>query len=79
MAAGDEAARGHLWATRCRRSLWRPSFEVVWLWLALSKASPLDRHDFTFIIAGNAVRRSDPITITRDSDLEAASVAAATA
>jgi hypothetical protein len=39
---------------------------------------PVDRHDLALITARDAVRRSDPLTITKDSALEPASVAAAT-
>jgi hypothetical protein len=39
---------------------------------------PVDRHDLALITARDAVRRSDPLTITKDSALEPASVATAT-
>jgi hypothetical protein len=41
----------------------------------LTEANPLEWHDLTIIVAGNAARRSDPVTISRDSALEAARVA----
>jgi hypothetical protein len=44
---------------------------------ALTKASPVDRHDLTLIIATDAARRSDPL-IKKDSALQAGSVATAT-
>ena len=39
---------------------------------------PVDRHDLTLITATDALRRSDPFTITKDCALEPASVVAAT-
>jgi hypothetical protein len=47
-------------------------------WLALTKGRAVDRQDLALITATDAVRRSDPLTITKDSALEPASVAAAT-
>jgi len=47
-------------------------------WLAQTEGNPVDRHDLTLIIATDAVRRSDPFTIKKDSALQAGSVATAT-
>jgi len=43
-----------------------------------AKRSPVDRQDLTLITATDALRRSNPFIITKDSALEPASVAAAT-